>query len=1080
MNKNLVTVAATALQMTNSLLEEFQMPIITAMEIEIFLCNITDNQQINKNLEQKNLKDAIDFIESDYENINVSQLILFCYHRIHSLPEYLRQNNHDVAEINNYLYKLATAFIPAGNDVSIYAGHISDDLKRYELDIVSSEKELYNKPIQNRKLKLDDIYSILIDQINIEDMNVTVSNEKLADLMECYVKYNSRIMSGTRPNEIMRNVSLDMSPEYERKEDYEKWANRYKREIYSLPEIRANLKEHNLYAIAAYRLSKQLDLLIKDYKLNNNTDLLTLSYLMQTSYVLDLLYDNILQEEISILLNTEEGAKEINAEQLRDKWKNSLDLLGKMFIHQNPEQLYNPQVLALLKKESALKLLEKVNCKDEYYFSMYQAGLVTFSDMIEYEKNIKPEYESAYRVRAIILKLTNSISVPENVKVEPMENEDPNNVDIKKREKELAIAEIFNDENPSLLSLPRDKNEAIDILYEPENFFSYTLDDKSLYEMMNKEIFFAFAKYSFEHIKEKGKYANQAKKNIDTMVKKGDFSQEIIMSLYIYNGATLKELENLIGTKRMEEMYDADDFAEVYKKIREADLEQNLSEEEQNEMEVIQGEYRFYTELFARLGYLGNEDREVELLDYLGDLIDNKQVLKELYQNGLLSVQNLHGLNNELVGELYKENLLRDKDKKYMVFYTDNKLSTGDLIRLSNEGNINSRDVFNLYMKGKYDISTLKDFAEGINTDEIFKDDDLVNKAKRYGVVKDKDVISDFKRYVSAYVQIKGIPSNEIRTKLYKAIGGKNSKSEILIDMYNRGLINIRDIDNIKDTLLIDMIKLGTMSAEDEEFLFKDTEKDGKKYLRLTKILPYLTSDQKINILASVYGTVDEISTPRVAFLSKYLEEAVEDKKETSGRQRKIKEQKSDDETKEAKSSEKNKNLFAFGEKFNAFKEIDANYKHEVASGSYVIYFEKLNTVVLEEIYRTTSNGNDFYNTQHATYIVKGTDEVFNCLGLDRNNNLYDEFIKNLIFQNSKGVNSVDWSKLIQMYRDKIKGTSKCLHTTEERWKNNLRKKIGLTSPDKKEKIDKCLKNIEATSLDFNAENIDNADSIEH
>lgn len=1059
MIKNNLKTAMSVLQQANIILAECNLSMITATEVEVYLTNTT-MEQLNDSKESLwNANNAVDSVEKNYNNVDMKKLLLYCYHRIRSIPEFIKNSNSEAKEVEKDLYKLVTSFITPNENVIVYAGHLSNDFNKFEISIVNSKNELYNKPVQNKKLRLDSMYNSIVDAIELDDISATLDDQKLVHLMQCYIHYNSLIKAGITKKEIMRSNYEDYNENSRKYLDdplYDKAFRELKRELYSMPVIRTNLKEDNLYAIAACRLSEELDTCIKMYKKDGQCKFVTIPFLAQRYHLLNVLSNNISEKNIQLAFAAQNGTSVFDLQQFRSEWKESLDILANIYAFENPVQAYNPQVLHFFSRESAMKLLERQENKCEYYFAMYQAGLVSFNEMIEYEKAVNSEYDDMYRVRAVILKLTNSISVPEEAKAVPLN-------EVSK-----------NPENEIVEVPPIQESDAIDVLCEPENFFSYTLDDDSLYEMMNPQLFKLFAYHSMEQITQNSEYANQARRNIDVMVKKGTFTPEMILSLYIYNEATLEDLEKTVGIEKLEELYDAEDFMDTYKRLNDFDYEKELSEEESHELEVLKGEYRFYTELFGRLGYLGNEDREVELLDYLDDLLNDKEVLKDLYKDGLLSIENLHGLNKELGLELYRENLLKNGDQKYIVLHTDEKLSTGDLIRLSNAGHINIKEVFKLYMDRKYPLDVLKDFAEGLNPDDIFSDDDFISKAKKFGVTKDSNIIDNFQRYATAYLQIKGEPTDEIKAKLYKAIGGKNARNKDFIDLYNKGLVDIKTIEVVKDTLLVDMIKQGVLKADDEEFLFRDTESEGKKYLRLTKILPFLTSDQKINLLASVYGTVDEISNPRIAFLSSYLDEVSQERVNTLDRDKPTKVSKKNGENEKSNASERTRNLFAFGEKFKAFKEMDPNYRHEVASGSYIIYFEKLNAIVLEEIYRTTSMGNDFFGTQHATYIIKGTDEVLNKLGLDKNNNFYDEFTEKLIYQNSKGVNSVEWGKLIQMYRDKVGGISKCLHTTEERWKNTLKKKIGYEDPNIREKISNCLENIEQTTLDFANKNVDN------
>ena len=72
---------------------------------------------------------------------------------------------------------------------------------------------------------------------------------------------------------------------------------------------------------------------------------------------------------------------------------------------------------------------------------------------------------------------------------------------------------------------------------------------------------------------------------------------------------------------------------------------------------------------------------------------------------------------------------------------------------------------------------------------------------------------------------------------------------------------------------------------KDEEYLFKDTDIKGIKYLRLKRILPKIKNDQRIGLLSSIYNSNDEISGKRLNELIEYLDStAKEEKKNRSNK----------------------------------------------------------------------------------------------------------------------------------------------------------------------------------------------------
>lgn len=357
-------------------------------------------------------------------------------------------------------------------------------------------------------------------------------------------------------------------------------------------------------------------------------------------------------------------------------------------------------------------------------------------------------------------------------------------------------------------------------------------------------------------------------------------------------------------------------------------------------------------------------------------------------------------------------------------------------------------------MKGRCTLDSLKAFAEGNELASVFDDKTLISKIKQIALVTNGKYREDYARYVDAYTAFVGMPSEETQMREYKQIGGKNARVSDLLDMYSRGLINIDVLDSDKDNALIaQMIKAGVLRSGDEERLFRDDSMTGKKYLRLASVLDNygLNEDQKINLLAGVYKDSDPISVQRVKFLSQYLEYAVEERESNRGNRTSYRKYSSNGTHREAGKEERSseQEVFTFGRKFKAFRYIDPNHEHMKASGSYIVYFKNYNAVVVEELYRSSVSGNNL-DTKYATYII--TDDAFKGTNI-KGNNIYEKVQNYCLSINRNGTLSVDWPGITQLYREHTPGVTKCLHTTEDRWKEKLKTKLELiTKKPKKTK----------------------------
>lgn len=1065
MNNNDLIIATRLLKRVNDTLKQHNQKEIIPLDIVDYTA-VRELAVDDRYAEELVTDTAIAALNKNAKDIDIKKFILYCFYKINRLPEHIKLHDFAVSNLFTELMSFAQMYIPENQDVVIYEATVPNAKDYFEVNVISSRTYIYGKEPTRKKFKIDEYFEEFISCVKENEVELLFKDTKLAEGVDAYLKFNSLKAMGYSFDKI---IELGLSEETSRVqgEEFFNEFNKNKIKLFNRPEIKSRINEDDLYALAAYRYIDRLNTARKIYTeqgIEEAIPKVSVTYSIFT--ILKTIEENIDPKRVTINIARNGDVNDVekfDIDVYRKDLEKTFDTYGKHYIESEPMQAYNPQLLSMISKDTAISLLDKVEYKDEYYFMLYQLGYVSFKQMLEYEINYeqehKDEIENDYRLKALLVKLTGRIIITEKLL-------DMYYAEVNKGEDKEKVSQGFINEKEGEV---KESNESIlDDIEKPENFFRITLEDDGLYDILDQEFKTTFALKSLAQIKENGEYLSQAIKNLKVLNKKGDIDQELIRVLYIYGKASLSELEEIIGIDKLMDCYDPEELGYSYNELHNLrNKTEELSDKEKESKFILEGQYRFQKELFRAHGYLGNEDMELEYLMELGDLIYDKDVLRELYLEGLISGHNLYGTDKDIAISLYNEGVLRQEDKGYIILDTDVPVTTGDLIRLGNEGIISHKQALSLYIAGRCNLESFKDYAEGIDANEIFSDNDLVEKTKQFAVVRKADISKDYQRYIRAYSEIKGEPSQDIMDKIYKALGGKNARSEDVCDLYSRGIINIQTIDPNNNRLLIDMIRKGVFKAEDEEYLFRDTEADGRKYLRLAEILPSLTEDQKINLLASVYSTIDDISRRRVNFLARYLEDATQERSrdtEQSGNNRRNTQNGS---FKTSTVTPKTSSLFAFGEKFKTFRSIDSNYEHEVASGSYIINFRKLDVVVLEEIYRTTADGINSFDTQHATYIIKNTPEVYDYLGLNPDGELYPELLDKLMKVNSRGKNYIDWSKVTRMYREnKVPGTAICLHTTEERWQNNLKKKMGVLDADAQSKLEKCLSEIKDVKED--------------
>ena len=313
--------------------------------------------------------------------------------------------------------------------------------------------------------------------------------------------------------------------------------------------------------------------------------------------------------------------------------------------------------------------------------------------------------------------------------------------------------------------------------------------------------------------------------------------------------------------------------------------------------------------------------------------------------------------------------------------------------------------------------------------------------------------------YVDAFANLVGIANVDTQRNLYKIL---SSRVEDISYIYSKGIIDIKNIENVSDKVLIELVKKGILKAEDADYFFKDSS-------RLAKIMPYLEDEERINAIASICSSEGEIPEDLAKEMKRYLKaviqksKKVKEKTRSKGKQRgEVTYLPGEDQTEDI-----SRRLIRI---CRVCKEIKPDCEITLIGGTLIANLGEY--VIAEDLYYTNSEGNNRVMENRATYIM--SKEIKNYMFYDSTKSLYENIISELGFKvkeydyySEDGYSYFfDWDT-IRTFRRGIKrdgkiirvpGIDKCVHI--DTWEANLKKKVGYKDPEYDEKVNDFLDNI--------------------
>ncbi len=1021
------------------------------------------------------------FIVENSEVIDFKKFVLFGAYSSKVVVSSLNNITNDgistpSKEYYETFYKFAKENIKENEDVTLF---VFPSGKKMGIVAVNSKKELYGKEYVPKKLRINpEAYKDLVGAVQLDSIKHIFKDSNFASLAYDILVYNTLTQMGYKDADIAGIMDKETGAfEFRTSKEFIMNFLDAKTRLFFVPEVTSQINEDNLYITSVYQFIGKLSADIKRYhELNEeerkSMDLFSLRELERVKYLLEEVEKAINFNKVTVLIKnvvTGEEVKEISAKVYSNDYKSALSEYAKLLIDRDNKNIFNPDILALLDKKTALHYAEKIPdmYAEEFNFLLYEANCLTFSEALENIKKIgiSDINEEFLRLRAVDRYLTGRNNTLMDV---------VNQIGMKTRRTD--IGDTSAPENGQLnVTDEAQGSDMVTNIERPEVMFAKPLSDENLYELLDDTLKAMFVNGAIKEYLAKGKYSDIAEKNLKLFHAKGELPLDAFMTFYSYFGMDLEVIEEMFGSENVKNTFSAEQLLSTVNDLIEYSKKGTKTEQDEENHTYIVKDYEYLKKIYQKYNLLNVDNNEDKILEAFDDLIFDDNIFKQLYVDGFISGKTLYDFNNELANKLYTEGELRSEDRRYFILNSGIELSVGDIIRLNQEKVLSHQDVFDFYMKDKINLQDLANYGEDIDFSEILKDDELIALAKKYSMIRKDDAKNTFNKYLDAYMKFKK-PGLDIQEKLLKSIGGKNAKNEDLLELYSKGVLNIETI-NPSDDLLLLMIKQGRLKSGDEELLFKDTDMQGTKYVRLMSILRKLDSDdEKLNLLAGVYKTEDEVSSRRLNILANELSYAFNEEGGTT-----LGDELLDDDNASIKRKDNENDkpkskvtvVRSLAKMFDTFKSIKTDYEHIILSGTYVVFLD--DSALVEEVFRKSADGKSFVTT-HATYKI--SDEFFKHFLKDTYN--YD-FRKNLsdffIDVNREGKPYFKWSLLTAARRRNIPGIDKVVHgkTWADRLKAKAIKKPDIDGQELNDVLDKISNSaqIRGVHTDLDDDSID-------
>ncbi len=354
------------------------------------------------------------------------------------------------------------------------------------------------------------------------------------------------------------------------------------------------------------------------------------------------------------------------------------------------------------------------------------------------------------------------------------------------------------------------------------------------------------------------------------------FNNEELLQMYLNGQIEIEDIEKLKIEKEEEneefEIISDNDFIQKYKEIQDikqgnVDLENKL-----NQLSI----------LYAKTNANG-VNRNNHINNILNTISTNKD-LEYLLQMGIINEEEVKVTKKRIEQEKIKKQEMEKEQREKMFkeqlktidgvqnFLENGILTESEVIEETIKGNINKETFIQLYLSGKINLNTLKEYATRYDLNELISNENIINEiASRKGTKnykKEMNLLALYRRLKDKQEEEKGKAVSEIEEEYKDFIlflevaleeqGKSDTSSEDRIKLYNSGILPIDTIIDWGDKEeLTNILSGGKLKLKDVKELYS------KKIINNDEVTSIIKAEnttlaQKIALLSMVYNGNDE------------------------------------------------------------------------------------------------------------------------------------------------------------------------------------------------------------------------------
>lgn len=395
--------------------------------------------------------------------------------------------------------------------------------------------------------------------------------------------------------------------------------------------------------------------------------------------------------------------------------------------------------------------------------------------------------------------------------------------------------------------------------------------------------------------------------------------------------------------KRIEELYDIQEIADLYKEI----YHENKQKEEENQ--ELQEKRKRYDHLIKLHNALGMQNKD-DIIPLLEDELSNEMLIN-LYSDHIISIDVLASYGEkELVIEAFNQGKIYGKDINEAIMKYPIPLDEQQIFQYYQKGNLTLRNIIDLYMQNRINLDTIKrineKLPEGQKVELELKEEELVQlyqRTKEKHRHTDSDAFMKYKRYGLLYQTFKrGNLSEKEKTETDKKIleHMANVTQEDIMELYKDNLLTLETVLQQGGNELVKRLTLqGDLRTNDARTYFENE----KENTNIEDILqnPGMNETEKLIFIYTTFG--DNIKK-RETLVEKYISAYASDIKGENTTSRKRKEEE------EELTTGRNTVTDPY-QRWKLLALLDENYSRKYVGGYLIVKLHNTQKVIIEKLY---------------------------------------------------------------------------------------------------------------------------------